>query len=453
MRVLVLLPTTGALNRVMRIEARPDLPASGVYARNDFRPLAITADYDALTSKAGPLAALAPPVEAGAHRLWLAGPIEAGKSWELPVLLAHLVVALGAELAAEPAAADIVLWSTGAVDLDLHIVEHDYRLRAKADRSKAALKEAVAAGAQVIALVPAGEDASVLRNLLIEAGAPGSRVETVDGVGAARIILEQALGRSPSGKGGQECATVRRGRRRKMPALATAVGAIALGALTVRDVIPWTWVWDILVTQAVPRGKDELQPHPRQTNDGVKPGDHALAGTVSAPRADPPAPGHEADRPATAASAPPPAQDGSSAPPAQDPAPATAVPVPLHLVEIRDPYGRICLPVLRENVPPRMVDVAMDGPDRFHDSTGFNLCGLEWTLTPDAARAGIQGFDIDLAADRYDAQVTRIGAGGTFTKIRIEFYRDFSKTITYKVSLQSGAAPPGKVQQFQHTVK
>jgi hypothetical protein len=449
MRVLVLLPTTGALNRVMRIEARPDLPASGVYARNDFRPLAITADYDALTSKAGPLAALAPPVEAGVHRLWLAGPIEAGKSWELPVLLAHLVVALGAELAAEPAAADIVLWSTGAVDLDLHIVDHDYRLRAKADRSKAALKEAVAAGAQVIALVPAGEDASVLRDLLIEAGAPGGRVETVDGVGAARIILEQALGRPITGKGGQECATVNRGRRRKMPALAAAVGAIALGALTVRDVIPWTW--DILVTQAVPGDKDELQSHhPRQTDDGVKPGDHALTGIVSTPPADPPAPGREADHPATAASAPPPAQDASSAPPAQDPAPATAVPVPLHLVELRDPYGRICLPVLRENVPPRMVDVAMDGPDRFHDSTGFNLCGLEWTLTPDAARAGIQGFDIDLAAERYGARVTRIGAGGSFTKIRIEFYRDFSKTITYKVSLQPGAAPPG---QFQHTIK
>jgi hypothetical protein len=215
-------------------------------------------------------------------------------------------------------------------------------------------------------------------------------------------------------------------------------------------VIPWTWVWDILVTQAVPGDKDESQPHrPHQTDDGVKQGDHALAGAASAPPADPLAPGQGAGHPATIASATPPAQDGSS----QDPAPTTAVPVPLHLVEIRDPYGRICLPVLRENVPPRLVDVAMDGPDRFHDSTGFNLCGLEWTLTPDAARVGIQGFDIDLAAERYGAQVTRIGAGGTFTKIRIEFYRDFSKTITYKVSLQSGAAPPGQVQQFQHTIK
>jgi hypothetical protein len=449
MRVLVLLPTTGALNRVLRIEARPDLPASGVYAQHDFRPLAITADYDALTSKAGPLAALAPPVEAGAHRLWLAGPIEAGKSWELPVLLAHLIVALGAELAAEPAAADIVLWSTGAVDLDLHIVEHDYRLRAKADRSKAVLKEAIAAGAQVIALVPAGEDASVLRDLLIEAGAQGGRVETVDGVGAARIILEQALGHPITGKGGQACATVSRDRRRNMPALVAAIGAIALGAFTVRDVIPWTWAWDILVTQAVPRHKDELRAHhPRQTDDGVKQGD-ALAGAVSAPPADPPAAGQGADHPETAAGAPPPAQGGSDAPPD----PTTAVPVPLHLVEIRDPYGRICLPVLRDNVPPRMVDVAMDGPDRFHDSTGFNLCGLEWTLTPEAARAGIQGFDIDLAADRDGAQVTRIGAGGTFTKIRIEFYRDFSKTITYRIRLQSGAALPGQVQQFQHTIK
>jgi hypothetical protein len=455
MRVQVLLPTTGALNRVLRIEARPDLPASGVYAQHDFRPLAITADYDALTSKAGPLGALAPPVEAGAHRLWLAGPIEAGKSWELPVLLSHLVVALGAELAADAAAADIVLWSTGAVDLDLHIVQHDYRLRAKADHSKAALKEAAAAGAQVIALVPAGEDASVLCDLLTEVGAQNGRVEVIDGVGAARVILQQALGRPMAGEAGQQPATGRRGRWRKMPALVASLGAIALGAFAVCDVIPWTSVWDVLDTQAAPKDKDELQQHHfHRTDDGPKQDDHSLAGTVSTPPADPPAPGEGAAHPPAAASAPPPAQNDGSVPPPKDAERTTAVPVPLHLVEIRDPYGRICLPVLRDNFPPRMVDVAMDGPDRFHDSNGFNLCGLEWTLTPEAAQAGIQGFDIDLAVERYGAQVTRTGAGGAFTKIRIEFNRDFSKTITYKVSLKSGAAlPPEQVQQFQHTVK
>src|SRR6516164_5843063 len=111
MRVLVLVPTTGALNRVLRLVARPDLPASQVIIR--YKPLTISGDYNALTAKAGPLAALGPPVMPGPHQLWLAGEIESGNSWELPVLLAHLVVALGAELAEDPAKADIVLWSTG----------------------------------------------------------------------------------------------------------------------------------------------------------------------------------------------------------------------------------------------------------------------------------------------------------------------------------------------------
>lgn len=101
------------------------------------------------------------------------------------MLVAHLAVAFGAELAAGPSAADLVVWSTGVVDLDLRVVDHDYRLAAKARHGAAAFTEAAAGGAAIVALVPACEDPSPLREMLAEAGI-AARVETVDGVGRAR---------------------------------------------------------------------------------------------------------------------------------------------------------------------------------------------------------------------------------------------------------------------------
>ncbi len=453
MRVLVLLPTTGALNRVLRIEARDDLPASSVYAQHDFRPLAITSDYDALTSKAGPLAALAPLVKAGAHRLLLGGPIEAGKSWELPVLLAHLAVALGAELVAEPAEADIVLWSTGAVDLDLHIVAHDYKLRAKAGKSQAALKQAAASGARIIALVPACEDASPLRDLLAEAGAQHGRVETIDGVGAARVILEQALRPVTAAREKRRSSTAM-GYLWKVPAVLVSTAVVAFGAFSARDVIPWPRVWSGFVTQGDTRDAGKTpEKLPDKSADAGKPPDHPADDSQKKPD-DQPSNLPAADTNTPPAADHPPANDAGVRPPKEAPH-ATALPAPLRLAEMRDPFDRVCVAVLLEDVAPRMTDVAMDGPDHFHDSAGRNLCALEWSLTPEAAQAAIQGFDIDLVPDPYGARMVKTGgAPGAWTKIRIEFKRDFSRAISYKVSLKFRSDPPkDQVQQFHHSIK
>jgi hypothetical protein len=187
-RVLVLVPTTGSVNRVVRIEARPDLKVSQVIHR--YWPVAISRYYAALTE--GPLAALGAPVTPGVYRLLLADEIESGNSWELPALLAHLVVALGHELVDEAARADIVLWSTGEIDSSLRLRACDYRLAAKAARSRDELQQAAAAGARIIAIAPAGADASPLRSVL--AGTPEARVESVDNACAARGIIEQELG-------------------------------------------------------------------------------------------------------------------------------------------------------------------------------------------------------------------------------------------------------------------
>src|SRR5262249_28301826 len=85
MRVLVLVPTTGKLNRVLRIDPYPDLVHSFVVRQGDVERLPITRKYADLTSEGGPLAALGSPVKPGLYRLLLAGPIDGGDSWQLPV--------------------------------------------------------------------------------------------------------------------------------------------------------------------------------------------------------------------------------------------------------------------------------------------------------------------------------------------------------------------------------
>jgi hypothetical protein len=196
MRVLVLLPTTGSLNRVLRLNARPDLVTSVVVAAPSFLPMAITKEYDALTSRTGPLAGLGPPVKPGAHWLRLSREIDSGHSWHVPVLLAHVVVALGAELVGEPSKADLVLWSTGEVDAELGIVDQNYKLPSKVACSRTGLQEAAAAGVRIIGFVPPGEDDSLLRALLAEVGAEHALVKRVATVAAARRTVEQALERA-----------------------------------------------------------------------------------------------------------------------------------------------------------------------------------------------------------------------------------------------------------------
>jgi hypothetical protein len=472
MRVLVLVPTTGKMNRVLRIDPYPDLVHSFVVRQGDVERLPITRKYADMTSQGGPLAALGLPVKPGLYRLLLAGPIDAGDSWQLPVLLAHLAVALGETLAEEPAKGDIVLWSTGAVDVDLNIVDHDYMLPAKIACSRTALQEAVAAEAQIVAILPASarEDASRLHDMLAEIGAQRARVEIVDSAVSARSILEQALGRNLAAtvrdKTGPVAKPVKRSENRglfwKVPALLASGAAMALAAF-------------VLGNQLLP----PLMPHGTRGNAPPR------IARIEPPPPEPPPAGAD------------PARESNEAPPAQNPpvadtprendiaaaprpdAPTTAVepqpdappspqlefasktpeplPVPVKLQELRADNNGSCIPYFAERrTPLRASDVALEGTDHFHDSAGRNLCGLEWSLTPEAAQSGVQGFDIDLAADRYGARLDRTGAPGASTKIRIEFTRDLRNTnpITYNVRLKFAGAPPHEqVQQFRHVVR
>jgi hypothetical protein len=243
-RVLVLVPTTGSVNRVERIEARPDLKVSQLLHR--YWPQAISGYYAALTER--PLAVLGAPAAPGVYLLWLAHEIESGNSWELPVLLAHLAVASGHELVDDPAEADIVLWATGEIDSHLRLRVGDYRLAAKVAFSEGELQQAAVAGARIIAIVPASEDAALLRGVLAASGTQDFRVESVVSVFDARGVLEQELGcpqpaATPVLQVDSEppAPSVRRETRGliwKIPALLAAGAAMALVPLIASNALP-----------------------------------------------------------------------------------------------------------------------------------------------------------------------------------------------------------------------
>jgi hypothetical protein len=230
-RVLVLVPTTGALYRILSIKAMPDLPNSAVFGPDEqLLPLTnCQAEYAFLTSQ-GPLHLLGPPVDPGMYWLTLSGKIESGGSWHLPCLLAHVAFAHGCKLVDEPSKADLIVWATGQVNARLNIIDHNrYRVRDKVERSEFTLKEAAEVGAQIVGFLPAGEDTSPLRSLLGKVGAPAATVHGVASVFDAREIFEEALGvTAPSHGPAQNAAALRTVRTGQTPLQAYPVAVPGL---------------------------------------------------------------------------------------------------------------------------------------------------------------------------------------------------------------------------------
>jgi hypothetical protein len=335
------------------------------------------------------------------------------------------------------------------------------------------LQEAVAAGAQIIAILPAcaREDASRLHDMLGEIGAHHARVEIVDSAATARSILEQALAPVPEPTAN---GTQNGGLFWKVPALLASGAAMALGAFIAGN----QWLPPLIPHGArgiaAPR-ITKIEPPPEAKP--VLPGDdtHPAENNIPAhsppdvpPRQDilpfkpPEPPSQQAERAAPDRAAVHSDSEAKSGIASQPDPP----PVPVKLQELRAENNGSCAPfIIERRTPPRAIDVALDAADRFHDSAGRNLCGLEWSLTPEAAQSGVQGFDIvDLAADRYGALLDRTGAPGASTKIRIEFTRDLefdvfrrlrnSNPIIYNVKLKFAGAPaPEQVQQFRHAIR
>jgi len=153
MRVLVVVPTTGGPLLVQSLRTRAALPVSCAFAQGDYRPLPWSSDYARLTGPQGPLAAVLAGAQAlPAYELRLSGSFDAGRSWEVPITIAHLLLANGHEIVARAKEAELVIWATGAVDLDLQVIGGDYALCAKIEASRTLMAEA--AHARLICVLP-----------------------------------------------------------------------------------------------------------------------------------------------------------------------------------------------------------------------------------------------------------------------------------------------------------
>ena len=142
----VIIPTTAKPVELRAIKRRPRVPASYMAVAGDFRPLALSSDYHRFVN--GPLRLVV--AELPSTELSLSDALDCGRSWELPVLIAHLVEAAGRLDEGEPT----LVWATGMVDADLNPQTADYHVPLKLELSRPLFCEAAANGLKAVMVVP-----------------------------------------------------------------------------------------------------------------------------------------------------------------------------------------------------------------------------------------------------------------------------------------------------------
>ncbi|MEH3143815.1 MAG: hypothetical protein PGN34_00280 [Methylobacterium frigidaeris] len=392
--ILVVIPTTGGPLRLRALRPRPGLPAPAAFADGDYRPLPWSADYARLCGAGGPLArhlGEAPPP----HELRLSGSFDAGRSWEVPVCLAHGLAARGHRLVAEPAEADLILWATGAVDLDLAVRPGDYALLDKIDRSRALLAEAP--GAALAVLLPEGPERDAAEAAIRALGwDPAPLILPGGSVPAALEALARPAEAAPASS------PPRRLRRLAGPAVAVAVAGVAALA--------------ILGTRPAPVGG---------------PAEHPATG----PAAQAPSP--------TPSSGPSP----ESAAEGPDPAPAGAAPA-LRVEELRAPAGSSCRRVAFGADPAERRPVPVEAGDRLVPSRlAPDLCGI-------AVRALLPGMRIEVGAELRDAALpaARLGDGAQAYFLREGARQNLVYAVQALPGEGSGAASSSAVIRLVHAL-
>lgn len=356
--ILVVIPTTRGPLHLRALKARPGLPAPAAFADGDYRPLPWSADYARLCAAGGPLARLTdgplPP-----HELRLSGSFDAGRSWEVPVCLAHGLAARGARFAAEPAEAGLILWATGAVDLDLAVRPGDYALLDKIERARALLAEAP--DAPLAVLLPEGPERAQAEAAIRALGRSGEPLFLPAGsIMAALAALE--TGMRPA-EADQPASSRRSVRRLALPAGALAAAGIAAALALGARQAPVAGPVEAPVTEAVP---------PQAAN----------AAPAPAPNVPEPA---QAEKPAT-----------------------------LRVEELRAPPGSSCRRVAFGADPPERRPVAVEAEGRLAPSRlAPELCGL-------AVRAEAPGLRIEVGPELRGAALPPVrladGAQGYFLR-------------------------------------
>ena len=155
---------------VQRITAEdPDVPS--VACRDGTTEvLAISRDYTRFVDRGTGL--VASLTGHGAYRLDLDRPVDGGRSWQLPVLLAHLLESEG-RLAGPDEPAGLALLATGEVDRDQRV-----RRVGRIPEKLAAARDLIArhgdGGPPLVVMVPAADGRSAIEGALPAAGDPAA---------------------------------------------------------------------------------------------------------------------------------------------------------------------------------------------------------------------------------------------------------------------------------------
>lgn len=190
MRLLFVIPTTGGSLVVTALRSRPGLPVSTAFAEGDFRGLPWSGDYARLCAPGGPLSHVIPRL--APHELRLSASFDAGRSWEAPIALAHLLLARGYACAAKPAEADAIIWTTGAIDLDLAPIGGDYALGDKIEKTAALLAAVPETTPMFVILPPVPDAEAAWARLQVIANARAvTRIAAAPMAEAAAMLLER----------------------------------------------------------------------------------------------------------------------------------------------------------------------------------------------------------------------------------------------------------------------
>ncbi|WP_147019416.1 hypothetical protein [Methylorubrum extorquens] len=384
LRILVVVPTTGGPILIKSLRPRAGLPASAAFAEGDYRPLPWSADYARLTAAEGPLSGLLPAAALTPHELRLTRSFDTGRSWEVPVCLAHALIAAGHRLVRDPAEAELILWATGAVDLDLRPIPGAYALLDKLERSRDLLDSAP--GTALAVLLPPGDERAEAERTVADLGRKAAPILLPQtGIAEAAAALARGFGDSES----SPPEAGRPGRRAIPAALLAALTLAAAGAA---------------ILAAVP---------------GRRPPDEAPAATEpSKPTPAQTVPALPREQPSGV-----PAQAGAEGPgPEQAPPP-----LPLVVEELHAPPGSSCRRVLFGADPPERRTVAREASDRLRAShTSTRFCGL--------AFAGRSGARVTVGSELRAATVPPVGLpDGTQA-----FYlrENAPRNIVYRIQVQ-----------------
>jgi hypothetical protein len=224
MRVCVIVPTTEGPAPILRLSPLAHAPRSVMRTQEDYRPLPPSGRYHAFVQTGGALADRLGQEGAGQFELRLGAAVETGRSWELPVAIAHWLHGQGHELTAE--APDLVIWATGALDNDLRLLRREYHLGTKLAMSVESLQEALRHGARICILLPEAVDLPAETDL---PGVAHHRIKDLDG--AVKVLARYRMSRYPddASKTGLPQGAADRGRAGKtLLAVVAAVIAVTL---------------------------------------------------------------------------------------------------------------------------------------------------------------------------------------------------------------------------------